>query len=247
MKYLLLFLFLVANGLHASAPKVMRVLLAIDSITNIKVSTKADTEHMREFLEFVAAVNNLSLDLKILRASDLNGKNIKAWLDNLKSDSNEVHLFYFTGHGYRTDGTKSKWPILFLPFYKQVLESPRITQAMKKKKPRLMIAIYDCCNGKPVQVIEPRSRKGQVLKSLNDYKGFQKLFSKTKGQIVLCGSTPGAYSYGTDRGGIFTNAFIIKSLEAAQLPEPSWNTLLDNVKVACAKYQVPQFDISLKE
>lgn len=247
MKSLVVLLLLLANHLFAAQPKVMRALLAVDSVEDLRDSTRADREHMKEFLEFIAHVNSLSLDLKILKGSEVTSKNIKTWLDGLKPNANEIYVFYFTGHGYRTSATKSKWPNLFLSFYRQSLESPRVTNLLLKKNPRFLLAIYDCCNSKPVPVVTPRSSSKAVSKSLQDYQGFKILFCKSKGHIVICGSTPGSNSFGTDRGGIFTTSFIIQSLQEAKLPKPSWNTLLDNVRIACSKYQVPLYDISLKD
>ncbi len=199
---------------------------------------------MKSILEHIAQETGLKLKIKILEGAELRVKNVSDWLVNLKRKSNDIVLFYYSGHGYRVATTKGKWPNIYFPIKRQAIQGSWIIDAIAKIKPRLSLILMDCCNSVPVAgIVVPQIAKNSRIVKGPISPGFHKLFNEAKGMIIASSSSPGQNSFGIDKGGVFTIVLINTLMNHAQESHISWETILQKTKETCKQLQTPQFEI----
>ncbi|MCB1118726.1 MAG: caspase family protein, partial [Chlamydiia bacterium] len=66
------------------------------------------------------------------------------------------------------------------------------------------------------------------------------LFGEASGMLVLSSSTPGEFSWSTERGGLFTQALYNTLATGCKNGTFRWEQILKNIQQKTAKYQRPQ-------
>jgi hypothetical protein len=161
----------------------------------------------------------------------------------------DVVFFYYTGHGLRTDKSQTIWPSIYLPAKQEMIDVHDLVNTMITRPASLYITIADCCNNVVHDTHSsdgfspPLFAKSQPL-SRSAYK---KLFLKSRGLIIASGSVPGKRSWCTQKGGVFTNAFLTSLRHELGAVNPSWNHILTQSKMLCQHLQKAQFQVSIQE
>lgn len=240
--FLILFLsffFLSENGY--GAVKTIHAILIADNVSDISFVTGADLKNIRNEIKSISKHTNTVLKEKTFSASSFKKRNIMSYIENLKITKEDAVVFYFSGHGYRTLQKQSQWPFLSFELYKNGLDMKWVIDTIWKKKPHFALILADCCNNYAESGV-PRGSK-QILINLNrispNYAGYKQLFINAKGCIAICSSSAGQFSYGSQKGGIFTMCLLSSLNREIAEQNPTWKNLLQRVYSYMGHVQKP--------
>ncbi len=243
-------LLVILCSLEAKQAPQIRALITVDTKSNLRNSVIEDAKKMNLLL---GALSDIGIPVikKELQESELTVENIRDWIRSIPAESNDIILFYFSGHGIRTKEIRSPFPILALQQGEQFVESSVIKQALSRKKARLILIITDCCNGflLPKRFFTPTTS----FKHNNEYnknlvENLRSLFLKTKGQLIATAAKPGTNAIGfVPIGGLFTN-MLIKSMVSLgeKKNQANWKMILSETKQGCKAFsQEPYYEIKV--
>jgi hypothetical protein len=240
-----------ARQIASSKQQQIHVLLAADTISDVKKSSHQDLKHMKKELSIISKATGMTLNIKELYNRRLTFKKLKKWILNQKFGSNDIVLLYYTGHGLRTEKSKTVWPAIYLPPKKEIVELNDLFLKLTERSAALYIVFADCCNnymkGRPFlpkPLLFPEEKSTGYTPSTA---GHKKLFCQTRGVIIASGSIPGKRAWCTEKGGVFTNAFLVALRSEFSHRDPQWSRVFRKTKMLCQHFQRPQFQIELKK
>ncbi len=179
-------------------------------------SVKRDWLTVRYFIKQLTKYKILRTSkLIVLRGQNGSLNNIKKVIKNIKTNKDDVLMFYFSGHG----GQYKKNLFLALSdgslLYKRKLE-----KLIKKKKAKLKIIITDSCSTSIAGLPEERALPQTDM----SIKNLKLLFNQYKGLLYITAASEGEYAWGNDsEGGWFTSSLFQKVL--LQNTPDSWKTV----------------------
>jgi len=224
-------------------------LLAADTITEVKKASRKDLSHMKEEMRQAAAAIGATFNVTELYGKSLTAGALQNWLSQKQLSPDDVILFYYTGHGLRTEKSTSIWPYLYLPSQRELVDTNKLIAFMKERGAGLSILLADCCNNFIRQTavqysMSPKTMPpflSKKIQSKADAIGYRRLFRNAKGIIIASGSVPGKRSWATPKGGIFTNAFLYSLHNELDEQFPAWDHILNKTKSFCIRFQKPQY------
>jgi len=245
----LLFIFV---STFSFAGEIKALLICDVHAENIGLSVLADSQNVQRYLRMLSKKTGLKLSLKTL--SHKIKEPLADYLKDLKCRQDDMVFLYFSGHGYRTHNkVSSPWPNLYLTKDEKAVDFKDICKVLQDKKPRLFIALADCCNNilpegeVPLEPVLPM--KGQKISDTQ--KNFHRLFLKTSGTIIISSTLPGEFSWCTPRGGLFTAAFLKAISDTTKTSKAAkWKPILEKAHGQITKRkigQTPHFEINIKE
>jgi len=183
-------------------------------------------------------------------------------LADLEVDSDDVILFYWCGHGFRSskkDQEGNPWPsLLFEERPELAVDFHELTQLLETKGARLLISIAETCNQVIPFFFSPPHinlhMKSESTPSMLDRarKNYNDLFVRPSGVVKLASCQPGQFSIVyIESGSIFTCSFLEMLKEEVHLSESaSWDVILSKTtefvfKMNHHEEQVPLVEISL--
>jgi hypothetical protein len=227
----------------------IHVLLAADTITNIRKSSRHDLANIKKALEALQQGAKIPVHIAECFDSSLSKDPIDTWISKTSVRPDDVLIFYFTGHGFRTKKNPTIWPSLYLASSGDLVDMNSVIEKIRKMPARLILIISDCCNNLVRQRKCLIAKSGPIPKASSSFlaiKAYKKLFLETEGIIIASGAVPGEVAWATDRGGIFTNC-LLDSLESEiHKPDPQWDRIFNRSKVLCGKLQRPQYHIDVR-
>jgi hypothetical protein len=226
----------------------LKAIYLIDSYDpSIGVSARSDLAHMRSFTYDVADQLDINLKETILAGRDHTYEKAVAAINNLEVNEDDIVIFYFSGHGYRTDSKEDQWPALFFNYNQPGLDFNWAINTLKAKKPRFFLAIAEACNNvideQYAPAIQPRMAAKQDRYGIQS--NFKSLFLDYEGSIVVATSKPGEFAWGTDFGGLYTTAFIQNLYIEIREKYPSWESILQNSYEAVLVDEEPIYELNL--
>lgn len=175
-------------------------------------------------------------------------ENLMSVLNSLNCSTNDVVLFYYSGHGIHANGNmEDKFPQMCLKYsYRDQANFVPVKVAneiITRKNPRLSIIMSDCCNDIDkyggVSVKSNLQSRGITILKKSVIDNYRRLFVSSKGNVVATGCKLGQTSGCTMQdniGGFFTYFFCE---ELSSLCEGSnnvtWENLLSGVKNTVAR------------
>lgn len=213
-------------------------IIASDTLDDaIGQSVKLDFDHMRKEMQNVAKYTGLTLKEVLMQGKSTNPQQFLQQLNGVKANSDDVIVFFFGGHGYRTKSKgSSPWPNLVFSQQDKGLEYEYVIYQLMEKHPRFLMTIADVCNSFVGEKSAPpvvATRSLRAVPSEDKIRSnYQHLFLEEEGMINITSAQVGEYASGSDNeGGAFTFAFI-KSLrdETKSASKISWKTVLDKAK-----------------
>lgn len=181
---------------------------------SIGPSTAQDMDEVTN--TFTKISRELGIDIQVYRLLDneFSKEELQNRLDALQVGSNDILVYYYSGHGYNDVSRTSQFPTMALDGPDYGLED--VYNQIKAKNARLNLIIGDLCNSLPQTRTAVGEREVLPFKSgyLFDTEKLSKMFIESKGIILSTSSQKGEYSFcmnnsdGSLGGGHFTYAFI---------------------------------------
>lgn len=197
-------------------------------------------------------------------------ENCKSIIQNLICTPEDIVVFYYAGHGARSQQDESRYPQMLLAQNYESMCVPLswVHQELKRKNPRLALTIGMCCNVYDKNL----SAKNSIAFGLNnasasfsnsEIANIQKLFLGHRGDIIVSSSKPGQSSWGCYKKDLGTTDYfsyhLIKQFAeiTSQNKEPKWEDLFSSIsnsvnnETLAASYtsnvrqQTPIYDINV--
>lgn len=202
---------------------------------SIGVSVKRDGSLMKDLVKKIAAETGMTLKLTYHDGKQFTVKNNNNAIKNIKPSANDMVFVYFSAHGYRTEKTKTKWPLVYHPDSDDGLDLHQVYQTIASKKPRLQIVMADVCN----ELIETEDDSSQIApRSMNnnETRNYKALFLNSKGGIIASSSKPKQLSYGLEKGGAYTLNFLAALKSATRSTSiPKWSNVMNTATKVIGK------------
>lgn len=179
---------------------------------NIEASVIADFNRISSKIKSICEITKLKPHLlaytgKKASSDFLNGANSLA----VKSD--DVVLFYWSGHGMRFEGQQDPWPIFDFTYDDTIVSQYLVTTILAGKNPRLLLSISDCCNDFAYKSLMPDQKKITEIQKKN----YKTLFLQASGVYIATAALPGEFALGLNSkvremqlpaGGFYTTALL---------------------------------------
>jgi hypothetical protein len=211
---------LMAGTLHA--------IFVGDTLKEMADITRPDMERWQKEVKIISKYTKMGLQQKVFVGRQFNKNDVSLYLQRLSLKKEDAVIFYFSGHGYRTMDQKSPLPTLTFQFYEPGIEMQWVVDKIRNKKPRYALIMSDCCNNYLERGFNNPTKKIQIKLRLNqpNYFGYDHLFGKAKGCIVISSCSAGQFSYGSHFGGLYTQCFFACLNRELKEEKPSWRNLL---------------------
>ncbi|MFT5885106.1 MAG: hypothetical protein ACI9IP_001566 [Arcticibacterium sp.] len=212
---------------------------------SIGSSSKKDLDKVTSMFTTLADKMGIPFSSSIVSGSDFSKINVKRKIRRLSSNSSDIIIFYYSGHGFRFDEDVSKYPRMSLrmnretqPLNRHNLEIDEVATLLKSKGAKVTIVISDCCNESVgsvnpigIDVIRPRGTSSDV--KLNVANCRKLFYPQGPVSIVVGSAESGQLAAGNPSlGGFFTNFFVsnlTKSLYSTN-GASSWIKLLADTR-----------------
>ncbi len=198
---------------------------------DIQQASHADLQNMHEEAKRIAEYGNFTLRVSFYTDRKA-GKELLKTLKHFSPTHEDLVLFYFSGHGYRTPKHGlNPWPFLDFPAEHRGMSFKDIITHITNLNPRLAILLADCCNWAiPTGFAIPpllKGRKEQFI-SLNQLKkNYVKLFCQVEGVIAIAGAQPDQASYCKPYGSFYTLSLLSSLSEILQRQsEINWPSVI---------------------
>jgi len=217
---------------------------------NIEKAVQNDLRNMRDEAQRIAMYTQQDLKELIFDGDSLRPRQFLNTLKSLSFTEDDIVLFYFSGHGYRTHSKSDNipWPNLFFTRSGYGIDYDQVLDILSAKNQRFLFSIADCCNNFMGQDTAPPVFKKKTM-SKAEYslvkENYKKLFLETRGQILVTSSDVSEFSWCMTRGAIFTLAFLdyIQD-ETMNATSPSWDSILMNTRSKVLKHQTSYYYIA---
>ncbi len=164
-------------------------------------------------LKNIAYHSGLELKTYIFKDERANSNFIEE-LKDLPVEADDVILFYWSGHGFRTnrkDEGDNPWPSFSFDGENVGFDLQELTEFLACKHPRLLISMADTCNNYIPDLWAPpllavKMKKREPVSAQPHY---YRLFREASGVIMAAGCLPGQYAWAyIPIGSIFTLSFL---------------------------------------
>lgn len=199
---------------------------------DIQKASYIDLQKMHQEAQVIAKYGHFKLKATLLAGDKTLGKKLLKAVKNLRAENEDVILFYFSGHGYRTStNSNSPWPYLDFPAEHSGICFKGIIDALRAKQARLAIVMADCCNWAIPDGFAPpllKGKKVQIISSRQLKENYRKLFCQTAGVIAVVSAQPGEASYCGQNGSFYTLAFLNSLCEVIETDKHvKWQKVFD--------------------
>ncbi|MDX2049109.1 MAG: caspase family protein [Chitinophagaceae bacterium] len=220
------------------ATRLFLVLVANTNDLSIGPTCKVDKDATYTTFSQLAEFLKIQFVPNVIEGKDFSKINVDNAINGIKPASNDIVVFYYSGHGFNDVKTNYKFPFLDLrdKTYQQygepyTLNIEDIFKRIKMKGARMNLVISDCCNADPSQSNIAISDGASTRTSSVGWNigNCWSLFMNNKpGSILVTAAQKGELSAGNSTGGIFTFNFR-ESLDKALgvfYNNSSWNDVL---------------------
>lgn len=226
------------GAMTASFADTLHVISIADSKdSRIGIGADANSKAIQSYAKLISDYSNLKLDFNEVSGAKFNCAAITKAVEDLNVKSNDVVIFYYSGHGLSpkknlASTSGSAFPSFFCsgdsPNPPNVTTLPNLqalAQKIKDKGGRLTLAVADTCNViLPVPEVSAAFTRGAGTPREN----ISNMFLKFSGLIVISSSKTGEFSWYRQEGGLFSSRFLqILNDPQASNPEKLWDSVID--------------------
>ena len=236
---------LVVLSPRAFSEETVYALLACDTLSDLKPASEQDLANLKTALQEIAQYSELKAKIHVLANQALTSANIENWLSMAEKVHEGVVLFYYSGHGFRTQSLASSFPYLTFPSRHECYNPDDLLCRLIGSSARLVIIIFDCCNS-------TGSNPGSFTRALPKYggplltpPGYKILFSGSQGRIVAVGSAPGEPAFAYSTGSLYTNSLLQALRSECMTSDATWQRIFDRAAALCAPTQHPYFILNV--
>ncbi|MGX7689516.1 caspase family protein [Flectobacillus roseus] len=205
------------------------IIMADVQAADIGFSTMKDINTMEFEFETIAKELNLNFKKTILTYDQFTRASLFKQISDLPVTDTDVLVFYYSGHGFALQNTKSIFPNLKVKDVNN-LNLTDVHEQLKKKKARLCMSFADCCNNTVSEAVLSRTPVRKGISNQSDI--LRKLFLESKGDIILASSRREEQALGDENGGIYTRSWLESlTFAKAQNLTIEWQSLLDDAEV----------------
>lgn len=190
---------------------------------SIGASVNEDLSNMQKKAREISSATGMRLNLKVIKSPEFNYTTTLQAVQQIAPGPNDTVFFYYSGHGYRTRETRTKWPLMYTKAPQSGLEFQKVLDILDQKNPRLIIALGDLCNSFSDQSAGSSNMRAFAQIEVDNYK---KLFVNFRGRVYASGSKPGQYSFAMEDGGAFTNQWLQALGNELRAEDPNWKRLM---------------------
>jgi hypothetical protein len=196
------------------------LLVVADTLdASIGSSCSMDMSRARETFTNITDYLGIKIVTKTIAGATYSKQNVQTAINNLKPSSNDIVVFYYSGHGFRKQEENKRFPNIKLKTFhtsrqdvlNNSLNMEDIFAAIKKKGARFNLVLSDCCNSDIETVNSTGSKPGKTKGSgiLWDEDNCRNLFlNKTPQSILATAADNGQRaSSNNDFGGFFSYYF----------------------------------------
>ena len=240
-----------AQTLHA-------IVFADTNDPNIGIFDKQDYTNITLEVNTIASATSMKLKKYFYKDDACSITNLTNTLENLRTESDDVVIFYYSGHGIRSIDDKSSYPQMCLGSHYQQNFYPleKVLFKLKQQTARLKIVIGDCCNSIGSGV-SPKdyATKGATILTKEPVNTYNNLFMNYKGIIIATGSQQGensgtvSWKDGSPAGGAFTICLLtVLQGSASNGLETNWEEILEVTKQTTKQLRphTPIYDINVQ-
>lgn len=245
-----IFCLFVSYGLEAA--KLHTIIVADTTDASIGDSTAVDLFKMRREFKKVAQYTKMEHHQVSISGQEVLPRNVLDTIEPLEFEEDDVVIFYYSGHGYRTQSKEGNpWPNLYFSIVDEGIDLSLIRDVLEEKNPRFLIVMADVCNSfVPDDFAPPLIQKlwfNGVDENIIEA-NYLSLFKETEGTLLISSSEIGEYSWGTNSGGLFTVAFLQNLQKTVKNNDyPEWEMILDQTAQLISDSQHPQWDFKSRK
>lgn len=243
---IVLLIFLCLSPCEVYAKQILSALIACDTYSDLRTTTRKDTLHLRSALRSLCTHTDLRLKIHFLNGEALTAKNVDTWVRGIENAPSDIVFFYYSGHGRQANSTSTPWPYLLFPKNVETFPVEPLCERLEKLSSRLVIIILDCCNSiVRSKLPNPISFAFKGLPVKKSFPGLKTLFLKSQGRIIAAGAKPGEDSYSLDNGSFFTNSLIKALRTETTSAKVSWNSIFTQTALECSSMQHPIYQLTV--
>lgn len=186
-------------------------------------------------------------DIQFTRKTSIQRAEVRRTLKALKVGADDVVWFHYSGHGFRWNDKKTKWPALYIGHeLEDAIEFEEALKYVKAMPARLKIAIADSCNSVVDQEMPESQKHSGARGAAARAKGFKALFGKGEGFLFMAGASPGEYGWTVDpQGSVFTYKLAHRIMIEVEKGTPaSWTKLATKFKKPIRDFGIKQTPIA---
>lgn len=209
------------GSVSAAGAASMHAVLAIESLDpTVGRSAEVDRMLMQRELRGAATAAGLDYIETVIDGYALNAENVLAAIARMQVGSDDVVVFYYSGHGGRKRDRTSRFPLLDIRYANgSLLDVDTAKDAVVRNSPRLAVVISDACNS---VIGESSSRSRPIAPAAV---GARRLWRDWRGLVQMTAATPGEFAWGNDSGGKFTLALIEAMHDVSAIEDANWDLL----------------------
>jgi len=241
----------VSEGIDAA--QLHLVMVGDTASADIGKTVHPDLMHMHDTFSDIAEKLAIPLHEKLFFGAQVNFHEFFEEIAALEIESDDLVIFFFSGHGVRSAGKaeSNPWPDLYFSLEKRGIDFLTVIDQFREKKPRLLLAIVDSCNDYLPTWHQPAKKRMRyyaarsvALPVINAHW----LFMQPAGEILIAAASPAEKAWASRQsGGIFTSAFVFELSRAlASAPLPDWGQILVDASVWVSDKQTPFYILDIR-
>ncbi len=268
--FIVIFLCLLGFQIYASTLHAIVIAATNDDIPKVAKGAQESFDDVKREIKYIEKYTDLYVKTYYCSGSSFNRSKVANIINNLDVGSDDVILFHYIGHGWRSTNQPSNWPNLSIGYeedeYGDILDEEDkavdfdiIQRALRGKGARLIIALADACNNRQNSgYYEWDGIRGNASLSASTGRSsrvYKQLFENASGYVVAGAASSGQKAYiSAEDGGYFTSSFVEVLKETTTFSQSaSWEDIVKRTKRRTTqlakgenKTQTPMSSISVR-
>lgn len=220
------------------AQKLHKIIFGHTTDSRIGEMVVIDMEKATNEIDEIGVNLNYEIVPYIYVGDECSKENLEKVLSSLSVASNDVVVFYYSGHGgHAQGGQNDPWPQMCLnkpQFQEYYYPLRKVIETITAKNPHFALILSDCCNNidetgtVTVKSVLKGAKESTTIDD-NTRKNYVDLFTQYKGVLPMTSSKLTQTSGGNAvDGSFFTTNFFDALYEAVSGTSPTWKTITDN-------------------